>query len=29
VEEGPPEQIFDRPATPRTRDFLSHLGWDA
>jgi polar amino acid transport system ATP-binding protein len=29
VEEGPPEQIFDRPATTRTRDFLSHLGWDA
>jgi polar amino acid transport system ATP-binding protein len=29
VEEGPPEQIFDRPVTTRTRDFLSHLGWDA
>jgi polar amino acid transport system ATP-binding protein len=29
VEEGPPEQIFDRPATTRTRDFLSHLGWGA
>jgi polar amino acid transport system ATP-binding protein len=29
VEEGPPEQIFDRPATTRTREFLSHLGWSA
>jgi polar amino acid transport system ATP-binding protein len=29
VEEGPPDQIFDRPATTRTRDFLSHLGWGA
>ena len=28
VEEGPPAQIFDRPATARTRDFLSHLGWN-
>ena len=28
VEEGPPAQIFDRPATVRTRDFLSHLGWN-
>jgi len=27
VEEGPPELIFDRPATARTREFLSHLGW--
>ena len=29
VEEGPPEQIFERPATTRTRDFLSHLSWNA
>ena len=28
VEEGPPTQIFDRPETARTRDFLSHLGWN-
>jgi polar amino acid transport system ATP-binding protein len=28
VEEGPPKQIFDAPATERTRDFLSHLGWE-
>jgi polar amino acid transport system ATP-binding protein len=28
VEEGQPAQIFDHPATPRTRDFLSHLGWN-
>ncbi len=27
VEEGPPPQIFDTPHSPRTRDFLSHLGW--
>src|SRR5512132_3189824 len=27
VEEGPPARIFDNPATARTRDFLSHLGW--
>jgi polar amino acid transport system ATP-binding protein len=27
VEEGPPKQIFDAPATERTREFLSHLGW--
>jgi polar amino acid transport system ATP-binding protein len=27
VEEGPPQQIFDAPTTERTRDFLSHLGW--
>jgi polar amino acid transport system ATP-binding protein len=27
VEQGPPAQIFDAPATVRTRDFLSHLGW--
>jgi polar amino acid transport system ATP-binding protein len=29
VEQGPPRQIFDAPATERTRDFLSHLGWSA
>ena len=28
VEQGPPAQIFDAPATERTRDFLSHLGWN-
>ncbi|PWL18283.1 ectoine/hydroxyectoine ABC transporter ATP-binding protein EhuA [Falsochrobactrum shanghaiense] len=28
IEQGPPEQIFDNPHTTRTRDFLSHLGWD-
>jgi polar amino acid transport system ATP-binding protein len=28
VEEGPPAQIFDNPQTPRTQDFLSHLGWN-
>jgi polar amino acid transport system ATP-binding protein len=28
VEEGPPEQIFDAPRQDRTRDFLSHLGWN-
>jgi polar amino acid transport system ATP-binding protein len=27
VEQGPPTQIFDAPATGRTREFLSHLGW--
>jgi polar amino acid transport system ATP-binding protein len=27
VEEGPPAQIFEDPATERTREFLSHLGW--
>ena len=27
VEQGPPHQIFERPTTERTRDFLSHLGW--
>jgi polar amino acid transport system ATP-binding protein len=29
LEEGPPEQIFDAPATERTKEFLSHLGWNA
>jgi len=28
VEAGPPQQIFDAPLELRTRDFLSHLGWD-
>jgi polar amino acid transport system ATP-binding protein len=28
VEEGPPQQIFDAPHAERTRDFLSHLGWE-
>ena len=28
IEEGPPGQIFDSPTSPRTRDFLSHLGWN-
>jgi len=28
LEEGPPSQIFDNPKVTRTRDFLSHLGWD-
>jgi polar amino acid transport system ATP-binding protein len=28
VEEGPPQQIFEAPRTERTRDFLSHLGWN-
>ena len=27
IEEGPPRQIFDAATVPRTRDFLSHLGW--
>ena len=27
VEEGTPRQIFEAPREPRTRDFLSHLGW--
>jgi len=27
VEQGAPAQIFDAPATERTRDFLSNLGW--
>jgi polar amino acid transport system ATP-binding protein len=25
VEEGPPEQVIDRPATERTRQFLSRV----
>jgi polar amino acid transport system ATP-binding protein len=28
VEEGVPAQIFDNPLSSRTRDFLSHLGWN-
>jgi polar amino acid transport system ATP-binding protein len=28
VEQGPPQQIFDAPQAERTRDFLSHLGWN-
>jgi polar amino acid transport system ATP-binding protein len=28
VEQGPAAQIFDNPQAERTRDFLSHLGWD-
>jgi polar amino acid transport system ATP-binding protein len=27
IEEGPPRQIFEAATVPRTRDFLSHLGW--
>ena len=27
IEQGPPKQIFEAPLVPRTRDFLSHLGW--
>jgi polar amino acid transport system ATP-binding protein len=29
IEQGPPTQIFERAAVPRTREFLSHLGWQA
>jgi polar amino acid transport system ATP-binding protein len=29
IEEGPPEQIFDHPKVDRTREFLSHIGWEA
>lgn len=28
IEQGPPAQIFDAPLVERTRDFLSHLGWE-
>jgi polar amino acid transport system ATP-binding protein len=28
IEQGPPEQIFAAPKVLRTRDFLSHLGWE-
>jgi polar amino acid transport system ATP-binding protein len=27
IEEGSPTQIFEAPVVSRTRDFLSHLGW--
>jgi len=27
IEEGTPQEIFTAPKVPRTRDFLSHLGW--
>jgi polar amino acid transport system ATP-binding protein len=27
IEQGPPRQIFEQPTVPRTREFLSHLGW--
>jgi polar amino acid transport system ATP-binding protein len=29
IEVGPPTQIFDHPTVQRTKEFLSHLGWDA
>jgi len=29
LEQGPPVQIFEQPTVPRTREFLSHLGWQA
>jgi polar amino acid transport system ATP-binding protein len=29
IEQGPPEQIFEAPLVERTRNFLSHLGWEA
>jgi polar amino acid transport system ATP-binding protein len=28
LEQGPPAQIFDAPQVERTREFLSHLGWE-
>ena len=28
LEQGPPQQIFEAPTVDRTRDFLSHLGWN-
>ena len=27
LEEGPPRQVFEAATVPRTREFLSHLGW--
>ena len=27
IEEGTPAVIFEDPRVPRTREFLSHLGW--
>jgi polar amino acid transport system ATP-binding protein len=29
IEQGFPQQIFEKAAVPRTREFLSHLGWHA
>ena len=29
IEQGPPVQIFERATVSRTREFLSHLGWQA
>jgi polar amino acid transport system ATP-binding protein len=29
IEQGPPVQIFERATVARTREFLSHLGWQA
>ncbi len=29
LEQGPPVQIFEQPTVSRTREFLSHLGWQA
>jgi polar amino acid transport system ATP-binding protein len=29
LEQGPPLQIFEEPTVSRTREFLSHLGWQA
>jgi polar amino acid transport system ATP-binding protein len=28
LEQGPPAQIFEAPHVERTREFLSHLGWE-
>jgi polar amino acid transport system ATP-binding protein len=27
IEEGSPKEVFENAMVPRTRDFLSHLGW--
>ncbi len=27
IEQGPPQQIFERATVARTREFLSHIGW--
>src|SRR5207244_7242512 len=29
IEQGPPVQIFEQATVARTREFLSHLGWQA
>ena len=29
IEQGPPVQVFERATVARTREFLSHLGWQA